>query len=274
MSVTFAENLFDLKEKVAVVTGGAGILGQHFAAGLASHGAKVAIIDHDEGLLEAALQNLHQQGYSDINPFICDLRDPAQIDTVLDNIHNQYGKIDILHNNAASKSENLEDFFQADEDFKLEVWHEIMNVNVDAMFLVARKTASFMKQHRSGSIIQTASIYGILGPDARIYDGSSYLGHQIRTPAIYSTSKAAVVGLTRHLATSLACDGIRVNCLTPGGVSSGQNSIFNQKYSNRVPMGRMAEAHEMVGTLIFLASAASSYITGQNIVIDGGLSAW
>src|SRR5690606_30671109 len=111
-------------------------------------------------------------------------------------------------------------------------------------------------------------------PDQRIYDGSEYLGHTINTPAVYSASKGAVVALTRHLATYWASHGIRVNTLTPGGVESGQNETFVKNYSRRVPLGRMARADEMVGAALFLASDASSYVTGQNIIVDGGLTTW
>ena len=125
-----------------------------------------------------------------------------------------------------------------------------------------------------GSIIQTASIYGVLAPDDRVYEGSSYNAQQISTPPVYAASKAAIVGLTRYLAARWAKHGVRVNTLTPGGVQSGQNETFVSRYSARVPMGRMAAADDMVGAVIFLASDASAYITGQNIVVDGGLSAW
>lgn len=131
-----------------------------------------------------------------------------------------------------------------------------------------------MLERKHGSIIQTASIYGILGPDQRIYEGSHYLGRQINTPPVYAASKAGVVGLTRYLAAMWAHANVRVNTLVPGGVESGQNDIFNSRYSARVPMGRMAQADEMVGALIYLASDASSYVTGQTLAIDGGLSAW
>ena len=131
-----------------------------------------------------------------------------------------------------------------------------------------------VKQGTGGSIIQTASIYGILASDKRIYEGSHYLGMQISNPGVYSTSKAAVVGLTRYLAAYWADKGIRVNTLVPGGVESGQNETFKERYSARVPMGRMAQAHELVGALIYLASDASSYMTGQCIIVDGGLSVW
>jgi NAD(P)-dependent dehydrogenase (short-subunit alcohol dehydrogenase family) len=130
------------------------------------------------------------------------------------------------------------------------------------------------KQGSGGSIIQTASIYGIVSSDKRIYEGSFYLGRQISNPAVYSTSKAAVVGLTRYLAANWGDQGIRVNALVPAGVESGQNDTFKSRYSARVPLGRMAKASEMVGALVYLASDASSYVTGHCLVVDGGLSAW
>jgi NAD(P)-dependent dehydrogenase (short-subunit alcohol dehydrogenase family) len=143
------------------------------------------------------------------------------------------------------------------------------------MFLVAQAVGRQMiRQGAGGSIIQTSSIYGIRASDKRIYEGSQYMGMQISNPAVYSASKAAVVGLTTYLAAYWVDQGIRVNTLTPAGVDSGQNATFKARYSARVPLGRMAQADEIVGALIYLASDASSYVTGQNIVVDGGLSAW
>jgi NAD(P)-dependent dehydrogenase (short-subunit alcohol dehydrogenase family) len=142
------------------------------------------------------------------------------------------------------------------------------------MFLVAQAIGSAMAARGAGSIIQTASIYGLLAPDQRIYEGSEYNGRPINTPAVYTASKAGVIGLTRHLATYWGPRGVRVNTLTPGGVSSGQNNTFSQRYSARIPLGRMAEADDLVGAAVFLASDASRYVTGQNLIIDGGLSAW
>ena len=150
-----------------------------------------------------------------------------------------------------------------------------MSVNLDGAFLVSQAVGRQMiAQGRGGSIINTSSIYGILGADKRIYEGSRYLEREINTPAVYAASKAGLLGLTRYLATHWAGHHIRVNAITPGGVESGQNEEFKNRYSGRVPMGRMADSDEMVSTLIFLASDASSYITGQNIIVDGGLSAW
>ena len=185
------------------------------------------------------------------------------------------GGVHVLHNNAASKSSDLEAFFAPFEEYSPEEWRSIMAVNIDGMFHVAQAAGRQMiEQGTGGSIIQTSSIYGIRGSDKRIYEGSFYLDRQISNPAAYSTSKAAVVGLTTYLAAYWADQGIRVNTLTPAGVESGQNDAFKARYAARVPMGRMARADEMVGALVYLASDASSYVTGQNIVVDGGLSAW
>jgi NAD(P)-dependent dehydrogenase (short-subunit alcohol dehydrogenase family) len=187
----------------------------------------------------------------------------------------ELGEIDILHNNAAGKSDDLDAFFAPFEEYSIDQWRQITAVNLDGMFLVAQAVGKQMvSQEKGGSIIQTASIYGIMGPDHRIYEGSFYLDRQINTPAVYSASKAAVVGLTKYLATYWAEKKIRVNTLTPGGVESGQNEEFKDRYSSRIPMNRMANAHEMVGALLYLASDASSYVTGQNIIVDGGLNAW
>ena len=194
---------------------------------------------------------------------------------MVDYVVAEFGEINILHNNAAGKSNDLDAFFAPFEEYSLDQWRKIMEVNLDGMFLVAQAAGRQMvAQRKGGSIIQTASIYGIIAPDQRIYEGSFYLGTEINTPAVYSASKAAVIGLTKYLATYWANNKIRVNTLTPGGVESGQNEEFKRLYSNRVPMDRMAHASEMVGALLYLASEASSYVTGQNIIVDGGLSTW
>jgi len=179
-----------------------------------------------------------------------------------------------LLNNAASKGSNLDQFFTPFENYSLQTWREVMAVNIDGLFLVAQSVGNHMKALGGGSIIQISSIYGVVAPDQRIYEGSEYNGRAINTPAVYSVSKAAVLGLTSYLSTYWADSKIRVNTLTPGGIASGQNGEFNKKYSNRVPLGRMGEAAELTGALIYLASDASSYVTGQNIIVDGGLSAW
>ena len=266
--------LFDLTGRVAVVTGGVGLLGHYFCAGLADHGASVAVVDLDgDKCSDFAGELARTYGPPGLG-VACDITDPRQVKAMADKVERELGSIDILHNNAATKGRDLDRFFDSMKEFDIAVWREIMAVNLDGAFLVAREVGERMAERGRGSIIQTSSIYGIAGPDQRIYSGSEYLGRPINTPPIYSASKAGIVGLTRYFATYWGWRGVRVNTLTPGGVSSGQNEIFDKRYSARVPMGRMAMADEMVGALIFLASDASSYVNGQNIVVDGGLTAW
>jgi len=263
-------NVMDLSGKVAVVTGGAGILGAHFCRGLAGAGATVAVVDVDANRVEEVAGSLGNNSAG----FVCDVSDPDSVRQLVTGIVEKYGRIDVLHNNAATKTGDLERFFEPFESYELSTWKEVMSVNLDGMFLMAQAVGRQMLQQGGGVIIQTASIYGLVGPDERIYEGSEYMGVGINTPAVYSASKAGVVGLTRWLATHWAKDNIRVNCLVPGGVSSGQNNAFSELYSSRVPMGRMAEAEEMVSALLYLASDSSSYVTGQVLTVDGGWTCW
>lgn len=259
MAETSYRQLFDLSGKTAVVTGACGILGRRFAAGLAEFGAALALVDLDEGAAASLAAELARRHGVKALGIACDIADPKAVRRMADTVETRLGGAQILLNNAATKGADLDAFFAPVESFELATWREVMAVNLDGMFLVAQAPRS---------------IYGLMAPDQRIYEGSEYNGRAINTPAVYSASKAGVIGLTRHLATCWADRGVRVNTLTPGGVSSGQNSEFSRRYSARVPLGRMAEADDLVGAALFLASDASRYVTGQNIVVDGGLSAW
>ncbi len=268
-------NKFDMKGRVVLVTGGAGILGSVFCESLAQSGASVIVADINEKLVVDCADFLIDRYGCNALPIKCDVSNPASVDAMVAAAVEKFGEIHVLLNNAAGKSANLEEFFKPFEEYSLEQWRNIMSVNIDGMFLVAKAVGKQMiKQQKGGSIIQTASIYGVVAPDQRIYEGSYYLDMEINTPAVYSTSKAAVIGLSKYLAAYWAKHGIRVNTLTPGGVESGQNEVFKKNYSARVPLGRMANSNEMAGAILFLASDASSYVTGQNIIVDGGLSCW
>jgi NAD(P)-dependent dehydrogenase (short-subunit alcohol dehydrogenase family) len=269
-------NPFDLAGRTAVVTGGGGILGKGFCEVLAAHGARVAVLDRD---VEAATRTAEAIRESvtgaELLALSCDVADAGQVADAVGQIVARFGGIDILHNNAATKTGDLQKFFDPFETYGLQTWREVMSVNIDGMFLMAQAVGrQMLVQGRGGSIIQTASIYGVVAPDQRIYEGSQYMGRPINTPAVYAASKSAVVGLSMYLAAYWGDKGIRVNTLTPGGVESGQNDTFSKRYSARVPLGRMAEAGEMESALLFLASDASSYITGQNLIVDGGLTCW
>ena len=268
-------DLRNLSGKVAVVTGGAGILGSQCAEALADSGASVAIVDINSAAADSVANSISEKYGVQTIGLYCDLANEESIKQMALSVINELGPIDILHNNAASKSSNVDNMFEPLETFSMETWREVMDVNLDGMFMVAREIGAQMAKRGKGSIIQTASIYGAtMGPDQRIYEGSEYGGRAINTPPVYSASKAGVHGLTLYLATYWGSKGVRVNTLTPGGIFSGQNDVFNSRYSARVPMARMAEAFEVASGMLFLASDASSYITGQNLHIDGGLSAW
>ena len=237
-------------------------------------GADVAVVDIDDQAAKSVATNIAKQSGRKVRGIGCDITSPESVSKMVKTVVSDLGRIDVLINNAASKGSSLDEFFKPFEDYSLQTWREVMSVNIDGLFLVAQAVGKQMKLQNSGSIIQTSSIYGVVAPDQRIYEGSEYNGRPINTPAVYSASKAAVLGLTSYLSTYWANSGIRVNSLTPGGISSGQNKTFDEKYSNRVPLQRMGQASELVGALIYLASDASSYVTGQNIIVDGGLSAW
>ena len=266
---------FELCGRNAIVTGAVGILGRRFCNGLAEFGANLAVVDLDHAAAESFAAEIAKVHGVRAVGLGCDITDPDAVAAMAHAAVRALGDIHILHNNVGGKTPDLDAYFASFENYSLSEWRRVMGVNIDGVFLVDQVVGGQMvKQKTGGSIIHTASVYGVLAPDQRIYEGAEYLGRAINSPAVYSASKAAVVGLTKYLATYWAKDGIRVNCITPGGVESGQNETFKNRYGARVPMGRMAFGEEMVNAVVWLASDASSYVTGQNIIIDGGLSAW
>jgi NAD(P)-dependent dehydrogenase (short-subunit alcohol dehydrogenase family) len=265
------QTIYDsLRGKIVVVTGAAGILGSEIVSQLLFSGAIVCAVDLD---IDKLFQNL--ESHDSLHRFKCDVSKVKEVETLINGIEEKIGSIHALFNNAATKTSSLDQFFAGTLDYELETWRAIIDVNLTGMYLMARAVIKRMVTRGNGAIVQTASIYGAtMGPDQRIYQGSKYLGREISSPAVYTASKAGVHGLTNHLATEFGHIGIRVNTLTPGGISSGQNSEFDSKYSSRVPLGRMAIAEEVAAVGVFLVTENSRYITGQNIFVDGGLSAW
>ena len=261
---------FDLTDRVIVLTGGAGILGIRMARALLARGAVLALLDRDPARMETASASLDPP-VGKLLPIACDITDRGSYAAAAERIADELGPVEVLINNAAAKSAN---FFEPFETFPEADWDFVMSVNLKGAVLGCQIFGGKMAARERGSIINTLSIYGIVAPDQRIYEGSEYEGRAINTPAVYSASKAALWGLTKYLAAYWGHRGVRVNAITPGGVFSGQNDTFVARYSNRVPLNRMAEADEMTGAAVFLASDASSYVTGQNIVVDGGLTVW
>jgi NAD(P)-dependent dehydrogenase (short-subunit alcohol dehydrogenase family) len=269
------DELFDLSGRVGIVTGGAGIIGKELVCGLLAHGANVVVADIDTTAAEAFVGDLSGEFKNRVVAVTTDVTDPVSVGRLVSETLRHFRKIDFLLNNAALFGTNPKDYYAPFEDYSLEEWRRIMAVDLDGVFLVAREVGKQMvAQGTGGSIVQTSSIYGVMASDPRIYEGSTFKDYAINNPAVYSAAKAGVVGLTRWLATYWADKNIRVNAIAPGGTMAHENEVFMRRYSNRVPMGRMARASEMVGAVIYLVSDASSYVTGQCLMIDGGLSAW
>jgi len=263
------DHLFDLSNKTAVVIGGAGILGEVYCIALAQAGGTVIIGDYDQEKGNILLQKLQSISRKRHCYVFVDLRSEISIIQFAEKVHAEFTSVDVLINNAACKSNG---FFDPLESYSLECWNDVMSVNLTSVFLMCREFGSSMAKRGHGSIINISSIYGLVGPDQRIYKDARYdaVGGNINTPLVYSASKGAIVALTRYLATYWGKDGIRSNCVTPGGVQSGQNEDFVYNYSSRVPLGRMAQRSELAGAIVYLSSDASSYINGHNLIIDGG----
>lgn len=258
---------FQLDGKIVVLTGAAGIIGTEVVREFLEAGARVFALDQDAGLLDRKLGKSH----ATLLTCATDVSSRASLESALAVLKELWGLPHGLINNAATKSGN---FFEPFESFPLEDWNEVMAVNLTGAMLSAQVFGGPMAVRGGGSIINTLSIYGIVAPDQRIYEGSQYLGRAINTPAIYSASKAGLWGLTKYLASYWGHRGVRVNAVTPGGVFSGQNDTFVENYSRRTPLGSMASADDMANAMRYLASDASKYVTGHNLVVDGGWTAW
>lgn len=247
------------------------MLGSEFAGGLASYGANIALVDIEKEKCQNSARELAGEFNIKAKGYCCDITQEDQVNKLAEDLLNDFSSVDILINNAAVQPPG---FFASLSDYSLSTWQKVLDVNMTAVFLMVKYISPHMQKRKQGNIINVSSIYGVVAPDQRIYRGAEYRGNQINTPLAYSATKGAIVQMTRHLAAYFAADGIRVNCITPGGVYSGQNKTFLENYSTRVPLGRMAHRHEITGAVIFLASPASSYMTGQNIIVDGGWTIW
>lgn len=267
---------FAVAGRTVIVTGGAGLLGREYGRALVDAGAHVVLADIDADEVARAASGLEGPGRA-IGIGV-DVASEASVAGLVRTTLDRFGRIDGLVNNAALNpkvdgegSARLDGSF---ERYPLELWNRSLATNLTGMFLCAREVAPTMLAQRRGSIVNVSSTYGLVGPDQRLYDSGRPDGGRQHKPVDYSVTKSAVIGFTRYLAAYWATQGIRVNTLTPGGVRHEQPADFVERYASRTPLGRMAERHEYCGALLFLLSDASSYMTGANLVVDGGWTAW
>ena len=270
-----AHTLFDLTGRIAIVTGGAGLLGYHHGAILAAAGANVVLLD-----LAAANPALRAEQLQLAHGPVClglaaDITSETSLHSVRDQILAQFGRIDILINNAANnpKVEDAKPGQQWSrlENFPLQVWNDDIAVGLTGAFLCSRVFGAEMVKQNSGVILNVASDLGVIAPDQRLYAKPGLPPEQQPVkPVTYSVVKTGLIGLTRYLSTYWTAHNIRVNAISPGGVFNGQPSDFTDKLHQLIPMGRMARKDEYQGAVLFLCSDASSYMTGQNLIVDGG----
>ena len=241
-----------LENKVIVVTGGNGLLGTRIIKDIQKEGG-IAI--------NAELNVTNTEDLTLIN---CDITNETSTRIMIDKIIEKYGKIDGLVNNAYPRTADWSDKF---ENIKYSSWKSNVDMQMNSLFLLCQTTLNHMKSFNGGSIVNIASIYGVIGPDFSLYEDT-----EMTMPAAYSAIKGGVINFTRYLASYYGNSNIRVNCVSPGGVFNNQNSNFVKKYETKVPMKRMALPDDIAPCVSFLLSDSSSYITGQNIIIDGGLT--
>jgi NAD(P)-dependent dehydrogenase (short-subunit alcohol dehydrogenase family) len=262
--------MFRLDGQVAIITGAAGLLGVQHAIALSDFGAHVVLTDLNVESCQPTASQLAE--HSGVQPMAwqCDVTQKTSWQALLERVMDHFGRVDILVNNAAFTTESRSAHYDAPfPDFPVEDWQQILAVNLTGTFFGCQVIGRQMHAQRSGSIINMASLYGVISPNHRMYPRTD-----IHQPVAYSVSKAGVIALTRYLATLWADQGVRVNCITPGGVYNQHSHSFVERYAGLSPIGRMALRHEMRGALIYLASSASAYCTGHNLVVDGGWTAW
>tara|TARA_Y100000590_G_scaffold450726_1_gene590857 strand:- start:1760 stop:2557 length:798 start_codon:yes stop_codon:yes gene_type:complete len=260
--------IFDIRKKTIVITGGSGFLGSQYAEGLSKVGANVVIADINYEICKKLCTEIKKKFSTDPLPIKLDLTNPKSIERMVKTILKKYETIDVLINNAADQG-NPKLRKTPFEDFPLKDWNKAIDVNLTGVFLCCQQIGKIMKKQRNGVIINISSTYGIVAPDQRIYGSSGQ-----NSAAFYAASKSGILNLTRYLASYWQGTGIRVNTFSPGGVEKNQDPKFIKNYSKRTPLGRMAKKNEYIGPIIFLSSDASSYMTGSNLIVDGGWTAW
>lgn len=256
--------MFLLKGKVAFVTGGVGLIGTEITKALADAGAKVIILDIDQKKAEKVKKELKGKG-KEVEVEIFDITNLFEIDKNIDNLHKKYGKIDVWVNAAYPRTS---DWGSKIEDISIDSWQKNVDMHLNSYSWISRKVCLIMKKQKGGSLINFGSIYGVVGNNFTIYEGT-----EINPPMAYPAIKGGIINLSRYLASYFGKYNVRVNTLCPGGIFDNQNKIFVKKYEDNTPLKRMGEPEEIASAVLFLASDASSYITGTTLMVDGGWTA-
>jgi NAD(P)-dependent dehydrogenase (short-subunit alcohol dehydrogenase family) len=265
--------LFDLSNRVAIVTGGAGLLGYYHGAILSAAGAHVVLLDLAAANPEARARQLWDEYGPESVGITADVTSEASLAAARTEIVAKFGRIDILINNAANnpKVESGITNWSRVENFPLDVWEADIRVGLTGAFLCSRLFGAEMAKRKSGVILNVASDLALIAPDQRLYRQEGLPEDQQPVkPVTYSVVKTGLIGLTRYLATYWSATNIRVNAISPGGVFNNQSDVFLSRLKQLIPLGRMANRDEYQGAILFLCSDASSYMTGANLVIDGG----
>ena len=274
------QDVFDLSGRVAIITGGAGLLGRQHAAVIAESGGHAVLVDLSADQAAAAAEEVTAASGVAAAGLGADITVKADVERAVAATVAKFGRVDILINNAAMTvkggGERSDEYFAKFEDYPQELWDRALQVNLTGTFLCCQAAGRQMVSQQRGVILNIASDVGTISPDHRVYEGvvSPHTGKPFNTPASYATTKAGVINLTRYLATYWAKEGIRVNALSPGGVLTDHDPQFVRNLTDRIPLGRMARKDEYRGAVLFLVSDASSYMTGANLIVDGGRTAW
>lgn len=273
-------DLFEIEGKTAIITGGAGLLGVKHAESLMEYGANCVIVDIDYEKSQDFAEYLTQKYKGRAISICANITDKNDVDKILSTTLNEFGTVEILINNAANNPKYENSKFGIDkskrfETYPLESWNDDILVGLTGAFLCSQVIGTYFSKNNDGVILNIASDLGIIAPDQRIYKKPGLSEEEQPTkPVTYSVVKSGLIGLTKYLATYWATNNVRVNALVPGGVYANQDDNFVEKLTNLIPMGRMAEVDEYQAAVIFLCSKASSYMTGNILVIDGGRTCW